>query len=88
MARLWRIIRSPGVVWWGIPTALLSTYWRVKRETGWSWGIVTSGGFWVDLVIVLLFTGVFGGLAFEWTMRKIGFPLRPLFDHHESDRAS
>ena len=74
MRRIWRVLRSPGVVWWGIPTALGTTYLRVRRESGWSWTVLASAGFWVELVVALLVTGVLGGVAFEWTMTKAGFP--------------
>ena len=85
MNRVWRILRSPGVVWWGIPTALVTTYFRVRRETGWSWAIVTSAGFWLELVSSLLITGVLGGFAFEWTMTKAGFPPSPGFTRDDHD---
>ena len=58
---------------------------RVRRETGWSWAIVTSAGFWLELVSSLLITGVLGGVAFEWTMTKAGFPPSPGFTRDDHD---
>jgi hypothetical protein len=88
VGRLWRILSSSGVVWWGIPTALLTTYFRVRRESGWSWAIVTTGGFWLELMVALVITGVLGGLAFEWTMRKTGFLPEPPASREDRDHTA
>ena len=88
MGKLWRILSSPGVVWWGMPTALMTTYLRVRREGGWSWGVLKAGGFWIELVIALLVTGILGGLAFEWTMRKTGTPLGLPHSRKDHDRTA
>ena len=88
MGRIWRVLGSPGVVWWGIPAALLSTYLRVRRETGWSWEVVGTGRFWANLAVTLLITGVLGGLAFGWAMGRAGFRLRRPFARGDHDRTA
>ena len=71
-----RVVTSWGVIWWGIPVSITTTFARVRREGPLSWSTLQAPEFWISFLITLIITGVFGGLLFEWVMGKAGFPRR------------
>ena len=67
-----RIVTSPGVRQWGMPVAVMTTIWQAGSERGLHWATFASWNFGRQLLIALIVTGVLGGLAFEWIMKKVG----------------
>ena len=69
-----RVATSWGVIWWGIPVSIITTFARVRRQGPLSWSVFQNPEFWITFAITLIITGVCGGLFFEWMMMKAGFP--------------
>ena len=67
-----RVVSSPGVRQWGVPVAVMTTIWQAGSKRGLHWATFVSRDFALRLLIALLITGVLGGLAFEWMMKKWG----------------
>ena len=67
-----RIVSSPGVRQWGVPVAVMTSIWQAGSEHGLHWSTFLNRDFGLRLLIALLITGVLGGLAFEWMMKKFG----------------
>ncbi len=73
LSRLWGYLTAPGVIWWGIPLAVISSVWQHVREEGAGWDRLFTTRFFIRLVIALIITGVIGGNLFQWIITRAGF---------------
>ena len=80
----WAYVSSAGVVWWGLPVAVVFAVWMTGRSIGFTWRNLLTLEFLVWLVMSLLFIGVLGGRAVAAHMRRWG--IRHPFDR-DDDRA-
>ena len=68
-----RRVLSPwqGIVWWGLPVAIITAVARQDRDYGTSLAGFLSKNFAITLVINLVITGVIGGLIFAWILNRL-----------------
>jgi hypothetical protein len=60
-----------GIVWWGVPVAIVTAVARQDRDYGISLAGFLSANFAITLVINLVITGVIGGLIFAWLVNRL-----------------
>jgi hypothetical protein len=68
-----------GIIWWGIPTAVILAVWLHGKWYGFGLSRLWSVEFLVLLLSCLLFVGVLGGLMFG---RVLGAASERLKDEH------
>ena len=81
-----RYLRAPGIVWWGLPTAIVFAVWTTWKSLGYSWRNLLTLDFLLYLIVSIVFIGVFGGRMFGATMRAFGIPLER-YRGRDHDRA-
>lgn len=74
--RLWRYLTAPGVIWWGLPTAIVGSVWLHGDRYGFGWSEFWSARFALRLAINLVIVGVLGGHMFGGLMGRAGCPMR------------
>ena len=75
MARLRRLLRSPGVRQFGLPAAVATAILSAGSERGLHWTTFFSLHFAVQLLLNVLIIGLGGGFCYQWLLAKAGFPL-------------
>jgi hypothetical protein len=60
-----------GILWWGVPVAIITAVARQDRDYGTAFSGFLSAHFAIVLLINLLITGVLGGLAFSWLVNRL-----------------
>ena len=68
-----RRVLSPwqGILWWGVPVAIVTAVARQDRDYGTSLAGFLSLNFAITLAINLVITGVIGGLIFAWLLNRL-----------------
>jgi hypothetical protein len=84
--RLWRYLTAPGVIWWGLPTAIVGSVWLHGDRYGFGWSDFVSARFALRLAINLAVVGVLGGNLFGGLMAGAGLPLRRGPGEEDRDR--
>jgi hypothetical protein len=88
MKLLQRILHSPGVRQFGIPLAVAITLFKAFQRNGLTWSVLTTSGLWTSLGSSLVVIGIIGGLAFEWLVAKMGFPMPTESPDDDRDHAA
>jgi hypothetical protein len=73
--RLWRLTTSPGVLWFGLPTAIVSAAWMQFEAEGRAWSSLLSTSFLVRLIVWICLMGYVGGCMFTSLMRTAGLDI-------------
>jgi hypothetical protein len=69
----YRLVASPSVVWFGLPTAVTWAVWTEFDEYGYAWRALWSVRFVIRFGIALLVIGIGAGTFFGAAMRWAGF---------------
>jgi hypothetical protein len=72
LRRVRNYVASPGVIWWGLPVAIVSSVWLHVREFGLSLASFARGEFWIRLSIAVVLIGFVGGNQFAHVLRRRG----------------
>ncbi|MDQ2767359.1 MAG: hypothetical protein M3Y30_09410 [Gemmatimonadota bacterium] len=65
-------ILSPwrGILWWGVPVAIVTAVARQDRDYGTALAGFLTANFAITLLINLAISGVIGGLIFSWLVNR------------------
>jgi hypothetical protein len=75
-----RYLSSPGIIWWGLPGAVVLAVWTTWMAHGYAWRNLLTVEFLIRLVVSVVIFGVIGGRSFARGMRRLGAPI----EHHRS----
>ena len=70
-----RVFLAPGVLLWGLPTAVTTAIWVHGSTAGWAWQNFLSTAFLVQLLVFFVAIGLIGGRMFGAVLARRGVPL-------------
>jgi hypothetical protein len=60
-----------GIVWWGLPVAIITAVMRHARDHGTAFAGFLTTDFAIQLGINVVITGLLGGSLFAWLLRRM-----------------
>jgi hypothetical protein len=72
LTRVYRLVVSRAVVWWGLPTAIVWSVAMQFQQYGFAWRTLWSTTFLIRLAVAVPIIGLGGGALFGAAMRRVG----------------